>query len=180
PMTRGVIPFESVLGYRRASEETWDFRPTPSEAIAYLHIPNILASTLHELRQTARLLEGQELRGIVLDLRNNPGGGGFEQVVRIADELLEDGVIGRLRDGTGTVKEFRANPDSLFKRLPIVVLVNRYTRGEAEFLAAALQDNGRALVVGEQTRGQCYSHTHVELQRGRVAGQVGTGELERG
>src|SRR5262249_26690215 len=69
-MTRGVIPFRSLSGYRRIAEEDWDYRPIPSEPIAYLQVTGILASSLSELRHVAPTLESQGINALVLDLRN--------------------------------------------------------------------------------------------------------------
>jgi hypothetical protein len=76
---------------------------------------------------------------------------------------LEGGVIARVRSAQGEVKEYHAKPDSLFKKLTLVVLVNRGTRAEAELLAAALQDNRRALLIGEGTWGEGYVETVFDL-----------------
>jgi carboxyl-terminal processing protease len=179
-MTRGPVPFESLVGVRRLADDTWDFHVNDSEPIAYVRMEMIGISTLHELRQVARTLETQGFRAMVLDLRGSGVQGGFEYPVLVADELLDDGVIGRLRQPGREATVYRARPDSLLKGWPLVVLVSPYTRGEAEFLAAALQDNHRAILVGERTAGDAYVRTAVELSDGMGAIVLRTGVMERG
>jgi carboxyl-terminal processing protease len=164
-MVRGVVPIQSLLGYRRRSEETWDYQPVASDPIAYIRISAFRTSTLQELRQAARIIESPEIRGLVIDLRNNPGGE-LQQAVLLADELLEEAPLGRLRDARGELREFRSGPDSRFAGRPMIVLVNAQTASAAEFLAAALQYNDRAVIVGEPTAGACYVKEVLELPDG--------------
>lgn len=180
-MQRGVIPFRSFVGFQRISEEEWDFHIDPAEPIGYLQLTAIRASTLHELRQHARTLEASGIRALVLDLRNAGGGdsGDIQHAVLVADELLDEGPIGRVLDAGGNARQFDARPDSLFKGWSIVVLVNQYTRGECEFLAAALQDNHRATIVGERTRGAALLRTPYELPDGLGAVVLHTGVMLR-
>jgi carboxyl-terminal processing protease len=165
-MTRAEVPIETVHGYRRLENDSWVYQAGPAESLAYLRLASVTASTLHELRQAARLIESQAFRGLVLDLRNHAGSATLEHFLFVADELLEEVPIGRSVDAVGNTRDFAARPDSLFKRLPLVVLVNRYTRGNPELLAAALQDSGRATIVGEPTAGDAYIRRAVELPDG--------------
>lgn len=179
-MTRGVIPFTSFDGYRGISEDKWDYRPDSSEPIGYLNLTAIRASTLSELRQLAPVLEAQGIRALVLDLRNTAASGAIDvqHAVLLADELLDEGPIGQVEDYNGT-KHFESGPDCLFRRWPIVVLVNAHTSGEAEFIAAALQDNHRAAIVGQQTLGIAYVQSTVELPDGLGAVALRTGLMKR-
>jgi carboxyl-terminal processing protease len=97
---------------------------------------------------------GDAMRGIVLDLRNNPGGL-LHQSVRVADLFIESGRIistrGRHRD---SLQIFDATPGDIANGLPIAVLVNGYSASAAEILAAALQDRGRAVIIGSTTYGK--------------------------
>ena len=97
---------------------------------------------------------GPALRGIILDLRNNPGGL-LHQSVRVADLFIESGRIvstrGRHRD---SLQIFDATPGDIADGLPIAVLMNGYSASAAEILAAALQDRGRAVVIGSTSYGK--------------------------
>jgi carboxyl-terminal processing protease len=94
------------------------------------------------------------MRGIILDLRDNPGGL-LHQAVRIADLFIEQGRIistrGRHRD---SLQVFDATPGDITDGAPIAVLINGYSASAAEILAAALQDRGRAVVIGTTSYGK--------------------------
>jgi carboxyl-terminal processing protease len=124
--------------------------------VAYVHIKQFQEHTHDELLDAAARLRsraGGEIRGVVLDLRNDPGGL-VDQSVEVADEFLEGGVIYTTRHRGQIVDEIRARPGGAFSRMPCVVLVNQYTASASELLAGALQDNRRAKVVGEPTFGK--------------------------
>lgn len=95
-----------------------------------------------------------QLRGLVLDLRNNPGGV-LDGAVSVSDALLESGMIVSTRGRqTGTGQEFTATPGDVLTGVPLVVLVNGGSASASEIVAGALQDNRRALVVGTTTFGK--------------------------
>lgn len=121
-----------------------------------------LAKALAGLRQQA----GRQWKGLVLDLRNNPGGL-LEQGVRVADRFLDAGVIvtTRGRDGRNAEQETAVQkgtePD-----YPLVVLVNAGTASASEIVAGALQDHARAVLFGEPTYGKGSVQTVIELDDG--------------
>lgn len=104
------------------------------------------------------------LKGIVLDLRNNPGGV-LNAAVEVSDAFLEKGTVvsikGRLAE---TSQEFNASSGDLLKGKPIVVLVNGGSASASEIVAGALQDHGRAVVMGTQTFGKGSVQTILPLQ----------------
>jgi carboxyl-terminal processing protease len=111
--------------------------------------------------------EGGAFKGVVLDLRNNPGGL-LEQAVRIADVFLPGGVIVVTKGRAGNQQDKRsARPKGPgWRRYPMVVLVNGGTASASEIVAGALQDHKRALVVGTQTFGKGSVQTVVEMDDG--------------
>ena len=152
---RGQLPRATIQGLRKQAAGGWDLRLDAPDAIGYLKITEISASTPHELRKLARQLEAAGARALVLDLRDL-GSDRMTTVlhsaVLLADTLLEGGPIGRVRTPRGETT-YRADPDALFRGWPIAVLVNPGTSGAGEWIAAALQDNHRAVIVGWPTRG---------------------------
>ncbi len=114
----------------------------------------------------ARAQLGGEIRGLVLDLRNDPGGL-LEQGVRVADRFLREGVIvsteGRRRHN---VEVERAHAKDTEPQYPMVVLVNRGTASASEIVAGALQDHGRALILGTQTFGKGSVQSVIDLEDG--------------
>jgi carboxyl-terminal processing protease len=114
----------------------------------------------------ARQQLGGEIRGLVLDLRNDPGGL-FDQGVRVADRFLRDGVIvtteGRGRKGAEVE---RARDKETEPGYPMIVLVNRGTASASEIVAGALQDHGRAVIMGTQTFGKGSVQSLIDLEDG--------------
>ena len=111
----------------------------------------LVKRALADLRRGA----GQRpLAGVVLDLRGNPGGDVTEAVL-VADLFVAEGVLTRTRGRGGVIlREELATPAGTDKDTPLVVLQNRRSASAAELLAVALQDNGRAKVVGERSFGK--------------------------
>ena len=114
---------------------------------------NTTSSLTHALQRATREM-GKQLRGVVIDLRGNPGGL-LEQAVSVSDLFLNDGLIlttsGRHPDSNQT---FDVAGDDLLHGLPVAVLVNSGSASAAEVVAAALQDRGRAIVVGTTSYGK--------------------------
>jgi len=120
------------------------------------------ASDLSDKLAEARELAGGEIAGLVLDLRDNPGGL-LDQAVQVADLFLDDGLIvyseGR---GGGNRMEWKAQPGGE-PRYPMVVLVNGGSASASEIVAGALNDHGRALLVGTETFGKGSVQTIIPL-----------------
>lgn len=120
--------------------------------IGYIHVTNFMETTSHEVGDA--LDKFGDIKGLVLDLRGNPGGL-LNEAVAVADKFLQKGQIVVSQKG-------RAFPDQVYRathgeqgnRYPIVVLVNRNTASAAEIVSGALQDHDRALIVGETTFGK--------------------------
>ena len=106
------------------------------------------------------------LRGLVLDLRDNPGGV-LESGVAVADDFLNSGVILTAEGRTPDARfEMDATPGDLMSGSPIVVLVNSGTASAAEIVSAALRDHGRALLIGHKTYGKGTVQTVIPLEYG--------------
>lgn len=157
--TREVIPFELVTGSKRDDEGQW--RHQIAEGVAYVRLATIGASTLLELRNAERKARAEGCTSLVLDLRFS-GGGDLHYANIAADAFLTSGSLGKVRTASGE-EEFKATGDAIFRDWPLVVLVNAGTRGDAEWLAAALQSNRRARLIGEPTPGEIAFETIVPL-----------------
>ncbi len=123
----------------------------------YLRLSHFQSRTTEDLMKSLDALMNEEqdgLKGLVLDLRNNPGGV-LNAAVSVSDAFLEDGLIvytqGRVDDSK---LEFKAGPDDVLKGAPMVVLVNSGSASASEIVAGALQDHKRAVIMGEQTFGK--------------------------
>jgi carboxyl-terminal processing protease len=138
--------------------------------LAYVRVSSFAEHTAEDLDQAARDLTAaagrDELLGLVLDLRSNPGGL-LDAAVQVADEFLDTGVI---VSGTGRMRkaqfEQSADPGDALESVPTVVLVNSASASASEIVAGALQDHKRARIVGEQTYGKGSVQTVMPLGEG--------------
>lgn len=123
--------------------------------IAHLRIIKFGGSTLAEWdKKVSEIYMNKNTKGIVLDLRNNPGGY-LEGAVDIAGEFLQIGSVGVIEEDSNGVKtEFKTQRIGKLTQVPLVVLVNGGSASASEILAGALKDNKRAKVVGEKTFGK--------------------------
>ncbi len=123
------------------------------DGIGYIHLHEFSA-TAHELtRDGLEELLAQNPAGIVFDLRNNPGGW-LEQAIKVGDLFLDDGVIVIERWSDGREQQVEADPGDVGEDVPLVVLVNGGSASASEIVAGALQDQGRAILIGELTFGK--------------------------
>ncbi len=139
-----------------------------SHQVGYVRVKQFQEHTHDELLEAAgrlRASAGGALKGIILDLRNDPGGL-VDQAADVADEFLDGGVIYTARHRGLVVDEVRARSGGAFAAAPCVVLVNQYTASASELVAGALQDHKRASVVGEQTFGKGSVQAIVSLPGG--------------
>ena len=138
---------------------------------AYVRISHFTDSTAQDLRRALADLErqaGRPLPGLVLDLRNNPGGV-LDAAVAVADVFLDRGLIvsaeGRMPDA-----RFRANatPGDLLDGAPLSILVNKGSASAAEIVAGALKDHRRATIIGTSTYGKGSVQTIIPLSEGNA------------
>jgi carboxyl-terminal processing protease len=160
PVVRQVIHEDSVQGYSRDAEGQWNFLLPGERKIGYLRITGFVGeeeaekSTAADVRAALEKLRSEKIRGLVLDLRDNRGGS-LRSAKDICDMLVPAGEIVTTRGREGQILEaFRASGKAAFTGFPIAVLINRNSASATEILAACLQDNGRAIVVGERSYGK--------------------------
>ncbi len=138
------------------------------EDYGYFQITHFTRNSADELLEQIEYMQANHegpLKGIVLDMRNNPGGV-LEPAVLIADGFLDDGLIVYTRGRAANQLEYTAKPGQWLDDIPMVVLVNRASASAAEVLAGALQDHGRALIVGERSFGKGSVQSVLSLRNG--------------
>jgi carboxyl-terminal processing protease len=147
-ITRGLITIPTVF-----TLEVEDADGNPVNDIAYVELQQMTEEAVGDLGDVIRDVEEKGYRGLILDVRRNPGGG-LGATIEIADLLLDSGVILIQvdKDGNEVVERAEAGDDG--EDIPLVVLVGRGSASGAEVLAAALRDNGRAVLVGGTTFGK--------------------------
>jgi len=132
----------------------WEvLNPMNADPIGIVRISSFRSTTTNEFREALARLQTLGIRGLLLDLRGNPGGA-FKSALSSADLFLESGTIVHAE---GQVKEFNKSFTSTGQNpflLPTVIMVDEDTASSAEILAGALQLNGKARIVGNRTRGK--------------------------
>jgi carboxyl-terminal processing protease len=121
--------------------------------IVYVHLAQFQKGASNELETRFQALSKGTAKGLVLDLRDNPGGL-LEEAVAVSDLFLDEGLIVSTRGRVEGNLEYRATAGGLPPELPVVVLVNGMSASASEIVAGALQDTGRAVLVGEPTYGK--------------------------
>lgn len=154
---RGALELSTVSGYQEG-EGAEQYYADRERQVGYIRIANFSAATPTQFKAALQQLRQAGLKSLVLDLRYNSGGA-LDAVVAVADMLLEKGQIVKIvpRDSAAaTTYEASKSTDAdgaELERVPVVVLVNPWTASAAEVLAACLQDQQRAKIVGQRTRG---------------------------
>ncbi len=171
-VTRTGEPEPLAFELIRSSVEVHSVRFRLEEpGYGYARINQFSDTTAKDLRRALAQLRREApggLQGLVLDLRNNPGGV-LEAAVEVADLFLDQGLIvtasGRTRDATFRHEAF---PGDLLNGAPLAVLVNASSASAAEIVAGALQDNGRATIIGTRTFGKGSVQTVMPLSDGHA------------
>jgi carboxyl-terminal processing protease len=124
------------------------------DQVGYLRISSFSASTGTEMASGVKNLMDQQARGIVVDLRNNPGGY-LSASVEASAQFVEPGsVVLYQKSGNGDVKTYRTEGGGVATGVPVAVLINKGSASASEIMAGALRDNGRAVLVGEKSFGK--------------------------
>jgi len=154
-ITRDVIPLRSVRHHLLTPE------------IGYVRISNFQSRTAKDLSSALETLEKErQLKGLILDLRNNPGGL-LSQAISVSDMFLDSGVIVSTKGrSTSQNIEATAHKNNKERNYPVIVLVNGGSASAAEIVAGALKDNKRALVLGTRTFGKGSVQTVLPLSDG--------------
>jgi carboxyl-terminal processing protease len=142
-ITRAVIVVPSVTGKMLDNN------------IAYIEITTFGDTTAKDLHDQLAKLMAQKPKGLILDLRDN-GGGYLDAGIAVASEFISSGVIVSEKAGNGTITPHEAISGGLAtnKSLPMIVLVNGFSASASEIVAGALQDTGRAKLLGETSYGK--------------------------
>lgn len=155
-ITRDIIKIKSV------KSKVYD------DTIGYIRLSSFQERTADDLKKAIKDLNAKisNPRGLILDMRNNPGGL-LNQAVGVADVFLKSGIIVSTKGRTKNMESKSvAKNDGNEPTCPIVILANEGTASAAEIVSGALQDNGRAIVVGTQTFGKGSVQTVIPLENG--------------
>ncbi len=150
-----ISPIEVTLTREKIDIPSVQYRMLDNTTIGYIQVSMMSSDTSKEFEAALNALKKNNPTGLILDLRGNPGGVFPDPVLSIAGEFLPPNttvVYEHYRDGSD--KSYDASGNQLGGSTPLAVLVNGGTASDAEILAGALQDTGRAILVGDKTFGK--------------------------
>jgi carboxyl-terminal processing protease len=135
------------------------------DGVGYIRLFDFSATASDSLEEGLEELLGQDPKGIVLDLRQNPGGW-LDQAIAVADLFLAENVVAVERFSDGREQQFKARSGDIAEDIPLAVLVNNGSASASEIVAGALQDHERAPLVGVPTLGKGSVQRRFELSDG--------------
>ena len=140
-MTRATISIHNV---------TW--HKLPGTNLAHLRLAGFSENVTKKMRSALESIKQEGVDGIILDLRNNPGGL-LTEAIGVSSQFLQSGSVLQEKDAQGKITNVPVRPGGIAPEIPLVVLINSGTASAAEILSGALQDAGRAQLIGEKTFG---------------------------
>jgi carboxyl-terminal processing protease len=155
-LERAIIELDTVMGDHRKPDDSWDFMIDPDRKIGYVRITGFVMRTADDLKEAIEELKTAGVAGLILDLRDDPGGL-LSGAVAVSDLFLDQGKIVTTRGRNIRERVFtseKSGTELADESIPIVVLINQHSASAAEIVAAALQDNQRAKVVGQRSFGK--------------------------
>jgi C-terminal peptidase prc len=153
-VTRGLVEVESVLGVHRKPDDSWDFVIDPESKICYVRLTSFARNTARDLARVMQYLqETVGVKGLILDLRFNPGGL-LTSAVEISDMFIDDGLIVTIKPRQGREAAYTGEHEGSMLDFPMVCLVNGHSASGSEIVSACLQDHRRAVIMGERSYGK--------------------------
>ncbi|ANE77601.1 carboxy terminal-processing peptidase [Dickeya solani] len=134
------------------------------DKVGVLDIPGFYVGLTDDVKVQLQKLEKEHVSSIIIDLRGN-GGGALTEAVSLSGLFIPTGPVVQVRDNNGKVREDSDTDDTIYYKGPLVVLVDRFSASASEIFAAAMQDYGRALIVGEPTFGKGTVQQYRSLNR---------------
>ncbi len=157
----------AVKGFARSRDGSWDHFADRVEGLAYIRMSRFSKDMILAVDDAVRQVLADGARGLILDLRFNPGGL-LTEAIETVDRFLGDGVILSTVTRRQAVDTYVATASSLTLDLPLVVLVNGYSASSAEIVAGSLQARGRATIVGQRSFGKGSVQHFIMVQNGHA------------
>jgi carboxyl-terminal processing protease len=177
-LTRELIHVATVLGDRYKDDGKWNFVLDDKSKIGYLRLTHFSRRSAEEMQEAMDELKEAGLKGLVLDLRFNPGGL-LTEATEIADMFIESGRIVSTKGRNTPEKVVEARAEGTFSGFPMAILVNHYSASASEIVSACLQDHKRAVIIGERTWGKGSVQNVIDLEGGESALKLTTASYHR-
>jgi carboxyl-terminal processing protease len=152
-MTRGEFVVPMIKGFQRNPDNTWSYWADPERKIGYVRLTQFTPDIAARITDIVRGLLAQGMKGLVFDLRFNPGGR-LEEAEQIIDLFVKEGTIVTVKGRNRPTQTKMAKPENTLPDFPMAVLVNEHSASASEVVAGSLKDNNRAVVVGARTYGK--------------------------
>jgi len=175
---RQIVRVATVLGDTRNADDSWNFFIDEENKIGYIRLTGFSRRTTSELKEAMKHLAKEELRGLIIDLRFNPGGL-LSAAIEISDMFISEGRIVSTEGRSIPKRVWDAHEKGSYTGFPMAVLVNRYSASASEILSACLQDHDRAVIIGERSFGKGSVQNIINLEGGRSALKLTTAAYQR-
>ena len=178
-LRRERIHVDTVLGDHRKADDTWNFLLDAKTGIGYVRVAAFGRETARDLRRRPWSSCGpRQVRGLILDLRFNPGGL-LSSAIEVSNLFISRGRIVSTEGRNQPERIWNARGNGAFEGFPMVVLVNHYRASASEIVSACLQDHQRAVIMGERTWGKGSVQNVIELEDGRSRLKLTTAAYHR-
>tara|TARA_R110002095_G_scaffold192546_1_gene170461 strand:+ start:2487 stop:3932 length:1446 start_codon:yes stop_codon:yes gene_type:complete len=177
-ITRELIHVATVLGDTYKTDDAWDYMLNKKDKIGYIRLTHFSRHSSEELRAAIDDLVKQGMKGLILDLRFNPGGL-LSQATEISDMFIESGKIVSTEGRNSRNRKWEATKEGTYSGFPMAIIVNRYSASASEIVSACLQDHKRAVIIGERTWGKGSVQNVIELEEGDSALKLTTASYHR-
>jgi len=177
-IVRDTIQVATVHGEAYKEDGSWEYYVDPKRKIAYIHLTSFSRNSADELRAALDELTASGVKGLILDLRFNPGGL-LGVAAEISDMFVDEGMIVSTKGRNTEEHVISAHSEGTYEKFPMVVLVNRYSASASEIVSACLQDHKRALVIGERTWGKGSVQNVINLDYDKSALKLTTASYHR-
>lgn len=175
---REIVHVSSVLGDHYKPDGTWDYFLDHDKKIGYLRLTQFGRDSVKEMKAAMTSLTNDGVKALILDLRFNPGGL-LTAATEISDMFVEEGKIVSTKGRNTEERVWEAHKPNTFAGFPMVVLVNGYSASASEIVSACLQDNHRAVIVGDRSYGKGSVQNVIEMEQGKSALKLTTAGYHR-
>ncbi len=153
-ITRGSVQVETVMGHKRRDSDEWDYVIDPENKICYVRVTSFARNTFLDLDKVITpMVEQGAVKGLILDLRFNPGGL-LSSASDISDLFIDDGLIVTIKPRSSPEHSYTGKRAGSLLNFPMVCMVNGGSASGSEIVSACLQDHKRAVIIGERSYGK--------------------------
>ena len=163
---RSLIRVKSVLGAARNEDDSWNYFLDEKNKIGYLIVTNFGRHTTGEILEAVKDLKSQGVKGLIVDLRYNPGGL-LSAAIQISDMFVKEGRIVSTEGRATPKRVWDAKAAGTFDDFPMAILINQFSASASEILSACLQDHERAVIVGQRSYGKGSVQNLINLEDGK-------------